>query len=89
MNALRLAGAVCLGVVAVTATACEKSVVQQNTVVSGPEQTEDAVVQPIDDSKTLPMPMPSVDMPPVTEKQKARTKPEGQPGVESGNQGGS
>jgi len=70
-----------------TATACERGVKQQNSVVAGPEQPEGAVVQPIDDSKTLPMPMPSVDMPPVTEKQKAHTGPEGSPGVEAGNQG--
>ncbi len=80
-------GAVCLGAVAMTATACERSERQKNAVMTGPEQPVETIVQPIDDSKTRPMPMPSVNIPPVTEKQRARSEPAVTQGFEEGNKG--
>lgn len=87
MNTWRPISVICLGAAAVVASACEKSVEQENPTVSSPEQPEQTVIIPFDDSKTLPMPMPSVDMPPVTEEQRSRAKPKGTPGVEGGYQG--
>lgn len=87
MNTWRSTSAIFLGAVALVATACKGDMEQESPVVVSPEQPEQTVVQPIDDSKTLPMPMPSVNMPPVTEEHRERAKPKGPPGFETGNQG--
>lgn len=87
MNTWRSISAICLGAAAIVATACKKDVAQESPAVVSPEQPEQTVIVPFDDSKTLPMPMPSVDMPPVTEEQRSRTKPNGTPGSEGGYQG--
>lgn len=87
MNTWRSIGVICLGAVAVAATACEKDIQQENPVLKSPEQPGATVIEPYDDSKVQPIPMPSVNFPPATEDQRERAKPKGAPGFEEGNPG--
>lgn len=84
--------AICLGAVAVMGTAREMNAEQENQVIASPEQLDQTLEQPVvflyDDSETLSSPMPSVDMPPVTEDQRSRAAPKGVSGYEGGYQGG-
>lgn len=88
MNTWRSIGVICLGAVALAATACKKEIQRENPVLKSPEQPGTDAIVPYDDSKTLPMPMPSINLPPATEDQRERAKPEGAPGFEEGNPGG-
>lgn len=75
-----------VGSLAVIMTAaCSGSVPQSDQNISSPEAHEKGGVVPIDDSQTLPMPMPSISGPPATPS--GVNRPSGPPGSEAGSQG--